>query len=113
MMSVIEELNEFKNVTLDLITSLKEDKIHLVPVFLEKRQEIIDSLSKKEIDSSLKKEQSRDLQLLELEKELQEIYINKKQEIYIQLQEIKNNMAANNIYLFTSREPLNIIDKKI
>ena len=113
MISVIEELNEFKRVTLELITSLKEDKIHLVPVFLEKRQEIIDSLSKEDIDSNLMKEQITDLQLLELENELQEIYINKKQEIYIQLQESKNNMVANNVYLFTSREPLNIIDKKI
>ena len=113
MISIVDELNEFKNITLELIRSLMEDKVHLVPVFLEQRQRIINSLSKEETDNNFIKEQGKVLQLLELEEELQKVYINKKQEIYIKLQESKNNTAANNVYLFSSREPLNIIDKKI
>ena len=113
MESVKEELLKFREYTLELLKAINEDDINLIPIFLENRQYIIDSLNQKGINSKLFIDNSKDLQLLELEKELQERYLAKKQEIYIQLQESKNNMAANNVYLFGTRPPLNILDKKI
>lgn len=113
MESVKEELIKFREYTLELLKTLDEDNIHLIPILLEKRQGIINSLSKISIDSKNYRDIEKDLQLLELEMKLQESYSSKKQEIYIKMQENKNNMAANNVYIFSTRAPLNIIDKKI
>ena len=113
MEAVREELIKFKEYTEQLINSLKEDKIHLVPHFLEERQIIINSLSKKNIEDNTYHEIGKALGILDMEKELQEIYISKKQEIFVKLQENKNNAVANNTYIFSSRVPSNFIDKKL
>ena len=71
MEEVREELIKFKEYTEQLINSLKEDNIHLVPHFLEERQIIINSLSKKNIASNTYHEICKALGLLDMEKELQ------------------------------------------
>ena len=113
MDGVRQELIKFREYTIELLKALNEDNIHLIPELLEKRQEIINYLSNLAIDSKTIRDIGKGLQLLELEKELQERYISKKQEVYIKLQENNNKMVANNVYLFNSRASLNIIDKKI
>ncbi|AGK97789.1 flagellar protein FliT [Clostridium pasteurianum] len=98
MNTLKEYLDNYKNITIDLINNLYCDNLDNIDEFMQKRQNILDDLghlnsSKKEFNSI-----SNEIELAAIEKRLKDVMIEKKEKLRIEMEKISLSRNANNTY---------------
>lgn len=91
-------LDEYKNITIELINNLYCDNLDNIGGFMQKRQNILDSIqylkySKKQISSII-----GEIQLFDIEKRLKDVMIQKKENLRIAMERNSLSRSANNTY---------------
>lgn len=97
-MDIKEELLKFKNISEKILECIEKDEIGEINPLLEKRQQIIDLINQCNCDTKLFQTASEDLKLSEIEKEINEKMVLKKESIMIKIKGISNKRKLVNIY---------------
>lgn len=93
-----EALKQYKKYTIELIENVKDDKYSEVEVLLGQREKIINSIKEMDYTKEEFKEIENEFQILQLEKELENIVGKKRDNAKEQLNKIKENRNANKNY---------------
>lgn len=88
-------MNRYKEISYDILESLKEDEIEKAVEFISMRENIL-----KQIDAMEEKEDINlsSLGIISVENEIKSIIMKKQNDILIEIAEIKQNKVANSVY---------------
>lgn len=98
MSTLKQYLDNYKNVTIDLINNIYCDNLGNIDEFMQNRQNILDSIgnlncSKKEFNSI-----SNEIELAAIEKRLKDVMTEKKEKLRIAMEKNSISRNANNSY---------------
>ena len=99
----------YKQISLDIISAIKSEKIDIISELLDKRQEILDiEQDNEEFRISLSNDG-----ILDIDKEIQKILSESILKVKSDIKRHKQSVQANNSYTNSFRENLNIFYKKV
>ena len=99
----------YKQISLDIISAIKNEKIDIISELLDKRQEILDiEEDNKEFRISLS-----NYGILDIDKEIQKLLSESILKVKSDIKRHKQSVQANNSYTNSFRENLNIFYKKV
>lgn len=113
MCIIKKHLEKFKDITLQLICRVKEDDFDSVDVLMEERQKIIDNIDSVEFSQDKFVNIAKELNIIEYDKELEKIIIEKKAKIKEEMGKIITNRNANTSYNKKFYSNSTIFSKKI
>lgn len=97
-MNLTEALTQYKNYTLGLIYTLEKEEYDSIEGLLNNRQYIIETIDKIEHSSEEFREIVEDLQILILQKKLNDLMIKERNKVKIELEKFSKNKNANKNY---------------
>jgi len=106
-----KQLDLYKNLSMELLKLLKEDKFDEIDEMLDKRNLIIEEVDKKQQAEFKKLYVKSDV--FEIDKELKNIFEKKISNIKDEIKTQKKIKQVNYSYINTSKENLNIFNKKV
>lgn len=99
----------YKQISLDIISAIKSEKIDIISELLDKRQEILDiEENNEEFRISLSNDG-----ILDIDKEIQKLLSESILKVKSDIKRHKQSVQANNSYTNSFRENLNIFYKKV
>ncbi|KAJ53506.1 hypothetical protein CTM_02624 [Clostridium tetanomorphum DSM 665] len=108
-----KHLENFKDITLQLIDKVKEDDFDSVDMLMEERQKIIDNMDSVEFSQDEFVNIAKELNIIEYDKELEKVIIEKKAKIKEEMGKIITNRNANTSYNKKFYSNSTIFSKKI
>lgn len=91
-------LNEYRDLTLEMITSIENEEYNNADVLIEKRKQIIDCLQNLNYNQQQFKAASDELKLLLLEQKLAKLIGDKRIKLKAELNKISNSKKAQKSY---------------
>ncbi|MBC2398419.1 flagellar protein FliT [Clostridium tetanomorphum] len=113
MCMIKKHLEKFKDITLQLIDKVKEDDFDSVDMLMEERQKIIDDIDSVEFSQDEFVNIAKELSVIECDKELEKVIIEKKAKIKEEMGKIITNRNANTSYNKKFYSNSTIFSKKI
>ncbi|MBP1865261.1 hypothetical protein BD780_002409 [Clostridium tetanomorphum] len=113
MCMIKKHLENFKDITLQLIDKVKEDDFDSVDMLMEERQKIIDNMDSVEFSQDEFVNIAKELNIIEYDKELEKVIIEKKAKIKEEMGKIITNRNANTSYNKKFYSNSTIFSKKI
>ena len=95
-MTLEECLTEYKSLTIIAIESIKEEKVDELCDLIARREILINQIKK--LDVSNIAEIGRSLNLMQFERELAKLFIQKKRDFKLRLDDAKKSKTANKTY---------------
>ena len=95
-MTLEECLVQYKGITIEALESIEEERIDDLCDLIAKREIIISQI--KELDKSNIQELGKKLNIMNYERELAKLFIEKKREFKIRLDDVKKSKTANRTY---------------
>lgn len=106
-------LDEYKNITIELINNFYCNNLNSIDEFMQKRQNILDSIQKLEYSKEEFKSISDEIQLFDIEERLKDVMTEKKEKLLIEMEKIAVSRNANNSYNKSLYGKTVIFSKKI
>ncbi|MGH4121132.1 hypothetical protein [Clostridium sp.] len=98
MSELKQMLVQFKQVTVELIKVLKQDEIYKLDELLNSRQTVIENMEKFQCSTEEFRKLCSELDILNAEKELSELMLEKKESTKCELDKIQVTRSANRNY---------------
>lgn len=95
---IIEELEEYKKYTIELITCLEKEDYDSLEGFLNKRQQILDEISNLDYTKEEVSKAVKDLGILVHSKKLIRLMAEKKNKVKQEMNKMTQSKNANNMY---------------
>jgi len=101
-----DAFEKFKFYTLDFMERLKNDDYDALGNLVAKRQEILNSIEKMHYSAEECHALEKDLKILDLEKKLSELTLEKKRDLIEKMESVEKTIASNNSYNSMVHNPL-------
>lgn len=95
---LVKDLKEYREFTIELIKCLEREDYDSLEYFLNKRQEILDTLSNMDYNREELSKISEELQLLVYHKKLSDLMLEKRDSIKQNINNLAQRKNANNMY---------------
>ncbi len=105
----MDNVNLYKEITLEIIKCLKEDKLEVLEDLFEKRQNILE----KEIDNKDFKESMIGHGIIALDKNIKELLHQNMIKTKLEIQKHRLYSLTNNTYINNSQKKINIFNEKV
>lgn len=107
-----DHLESFKEYTMEMISSLKNDDMNNFEVVLQRRTQTIDEISKLDFSGTEFRGICEELNLINIDSELNKLIDDEKNKLKEKMLEIKKSQSANNAY-HSYLSNSNIFSKKV
>lgn len=98
MNTLKQYLDDYKNITIELINNLYCDNLDSINEFMHKRQNILDYIQKLEYSKEEFKSIADDIKLFDIEERLKDVMIEKKEKLLSDMEKMSVSRNANNSY---------------
>ena len=105
----MDNVNLYKEITLEIIQCLKDDKLELLEDLFERRQDILD----KEKNNKEFKEYMIKVGIVDLDKTIKDLLHQNMIKTKLEIQRHKLSTVTNNTYINNSQKKINIFNKKV
>ena len=105
----MENVNLYKEITLEIIKYLKEDKLEQLEDLFEKRQNLLEE----EKDNKEFKESMIELGIIDLDKTIKELLHQNMIRTKLEIQKHRLYSLTNNTYINNSQKKINIFNAKV
>lgn len=105
----MDNVNLYKEITLEIIQCLKDDKLELLEDLFERRQDILD----KEKNNKEFKEYMIKVGIVDLDKSIKDLLHQNMIKTKLEIQRHKLSTVTNNTYINNSQKKINIFNKKV
>ena len=105
----MENVNLYKEITLEIITYLKEDKLEQLEDLFEKRQNLLEE----EKDNKEFKESMIELGIIDLDKTIKELLHQNMIKTKLEIQKHRLSTITNNSYMNINTQKINIFNAKV
>ena len=105
----MDNVNLYKEITLQIIKCLKEDKIDDLEHLFESRQNIL----QKEIDNKNFKDSMINIGIIDLDKNIKELLHQNMIKTKLEIKNHRLSTITNNIYINNSQKKINIFNAKV
>ena len=105
----MDNVNLYKEITLEIIYALKNDKIEYLEVLFNSREDILE----KEKDNKNFKESMIDLGIIELDKNIKELLHQNMIKTKLEIQRHRLSTITNNCYMNNNKQKINIFNAKV
>ena len=105
----MDNVNLYKEITLQIIKCLKEDKIDDLEDLFESRQNIL----QKEIDNKNFKDSMINIGIIDLDKNIKNLLNQNMIKIKLEIQKQKLSTITNNTYINNNQQKINIFNAKV
>ena len=105
----MDNVNLYKEITLQIIKCLKEDKIDDLEDLFESRQNIL----QKEIDNKNFKDSMINIGIIDLDKNIKELLHQNMIKTKLEIKNHRLSTITNNIYIKNSQKKINIFNAKV
>lgn len=105
----MDNVNLYKEITLQIIKCLKEDKIDDLEDLFESRQNIL----QKEIDNKNFKDSMINIGIIDLDKNIKELLHQNMIKTKLEIKNHRLSTITNNIYINNSQKKINIFNAKV
>ena len=105
----MDNVNLYKEITLQIIKCLKEDKIDDLEDLFESRQNIL----QKEIDNKNFKDSMINIGIIDLDKNIKELLHQNMIKTNLEIKTHRLSTITNNIYINNSQKKINIFNAKV
>ncbi|MEG0097704.1 MAG: flagellar protein FliT [Cetobacterium sp.] len=106
---MIEVTNIYKEISLDIIDKLEKEDLDKISELMDKRQEILESISDTKLFKSILVENG----IIEIDEKIYKLLKENIFKIKVEIKEHKKSKQANNSYVNFNKEKLNIFNKKV
>ncbi|MBW9154967.1 flagellar protein FliT [Clostridium tagluense] len=113
MKELVQELMQFKKVTMELMEALQQDEVHKLDTLLDSRQIAIENMGKLEYTTEEFSDICNELDILKVQNELLKLMQTKKDDTKEELNKIQLTKNANNNYNKSFYNNLSMFNKKI
>jgi hypothetical protein len=113
MNELTQKLLQFKEVTIELIKTLKQDEINKLDALLDSRQTLIENMEKLQYTNEEFANICNELDILNIQHELLELMKEKKEDTKQELNKIQTTKNANSNYNKSFYASSGIFDKQI
>ncbi|MCC3869514.1 flagellar protein FliT [Terrisporobacter mayombei] len=104
-----EKINLYKEISLQIVESLKNEDIYILGKLLDKRQEILDN----QIDNNEFKHKLINEGIIDIDRQIDELLKNNMAKIKQEIKEYRLSKKVNNSYMNYNKGNLNIFNKKV
>jgi len=104
-----EKINLYKEISLQIVESLKNEDIYILEKLLNKRQEILDN----QIDNNEFKHKLINEGIIDIDRQIDELLKNNMAKIKQEIKEYRLSKQVNNSYRNYNNGNLNIFNKKV
>lgn len=108
-----EYLSKYKDLTLNIIESLKENKIDSLDILITQRQDIIDNVNKLNYSKKEFSELSNEFNLIEMEKNVEILIKEKKEYVKNEIRNTSKGIIASNNYNKSFYNNAGIFSKRV
>lgn len=105
----MENVNLYKEITLEIIKYLKEDKLEQLEDLFEKRQNLLEE----EKDNKEFKESMIELGIIDLDKTIKELLHQNMIKTKLEIQKHRLSTITNNSYMNNNTQKINIFNAKV
>ena len=105
----MDNVNLYKEITLEIIQCLKDDKLELLEDLFNHRQDILD----KEQNNKDFKESMIKVGIVDLDKSIKDLLHQNMIKTKLEIQRHKLSTVTNNTYINNSQKKINIFNKKV
>ena len=105
----MDNFNLYKEITLEIIQCLKDDKLEVLEGLFELRQDILD----KEKNNKEFKEYMIKVGIVDLDKSIKDLLHQNMIKTKLEIQRHKLSTVTNNTYINNSQKKINIFNKKV
>ena len=105
----MENVNLYKEITLEIIQCLKDDKLEVLEGLFERRQDILD----KEKNNKDFKESMIKVGIVDLDKTIKDLLHQNMIKTKLEIQKHKLSSLTNNCYINNSQKKINIFNAKV
>lgn len=105
----MDNVNLYKEITLEIIKCLKEDKLEQLEELFESRQNILE----KEIDNKKFKKSMIEHGIIDLDKNIKELLHQNMIKTKLEIQRHKLSIITNNTYINNNQKKINIFNAKV
>lgn len=105
----MENVNLYKEITLEIIKYLKEDKLEQLEDLFEKRQNLLEE----EKDNKEFKESMIELGIIDLDKTIKELLHQNMIRTKLEIQKHRLSTITNNSYMNNNQQKINIFNAKV
>ena len=104
-----EKINLYKEISLQIVESLKNEDIYILEKLLDKRQEILDN----QIDNNEFKHKLINEGIIDIDRQIDELLKNNMEKVKQEIKEYRLSKQVNNSYRNYNNGNLNIFNKKV
>lgn len=113
-MNVLRQyIDDYKNITIDFINNLYCDNLENIDEFMQKRQNILDSIEELDYSKEEFKLIADEIQLFDIEKRLKDVITEKKEKLLAEMEKTATSRNANNSYNKNFYGNARVFSKKI
>jgi len=105
----MDNVNLYKNITLEIIQCLKDDKLEQLEDLFESRQDILDE----ENDNKEFKESMINMGIIDLDKTIKDLLHQNMIKTKLEIQKHKISTLTNNCYMNNNKQKINIFNAKV
>jgi len=105
----MDNVNLYKDITLEIIQCLKDDKLEQLEDLFESRQDILDE----ENDNKEFKESMINIGIIDLDKTIKELLHQNMIKTKLEIQKHKISTLTNNCYMNNNKQKINIFNAKV
>lgn len=105
----MDNVNLYKNITLEIIQCLKDDNIEVLEALFKKRQSILDE----EKDNKQFKKSMINIGIIDLDKTIKDLLHQNMIKTKIEIQKHKLSTVTNNTYINNNQQKINIFNAKV
>lgn len=105
----MDNVNLYKNITLEIIQCLKDDKLEVLEELFESRQNILE----KEKGNKKFKESMINIGIIDLDKTIKDLLHQNMIKTKLEIQKHKLSTVTNNTYINNNQQKINIFNAKV
>ncbi len=105
----MDNVNLYKNITLEIIQCLRDDNIEVLEALFKKRQNILE----KEKDNKNFKESMINMGIIDLDKAIKDLLHQNMIKTKLEIQKHKLSTVTNNTYINNNQQKINIFNAKV
>lgn len=113
MNTLKQYLEDYKNITIELINNLYCDKLDNIDEFMKKRQNILETIGNLDFSKEDFNLITNEIELSAIEKRLKDVMTEKKEKLKIEIEKISISKNANNSYNKNLYGKSQVFSKKI
>ena len=105
----MDNVNLYKEITLEIIKCLKDDKLEQLEILFEKRESILED----ERDNKTFKESMIDIGIIDLDKTIKDLLNQNMIKTKLEIQKHRLSTITNNSYININKQKINIFNAKV